>query len=657
MIPVFALGRAQELLLILDEYWQDHPLLQVKFVDCNLANLSLSLFYCTFVVFHPQNVPIFYASKLATKSLRVYQTFINMMNNHVRDLMDQFNNPFKLKHIKSIHNNDDFAMLGPCVVMASPGFMQSGVSRQLFEAWCDDARHGVVIAGYTIEGTLANDLLSAPTEIKCLDNRIKPLRCQVEHISFSAHVDYSENKRFIKSVMPDYIILVHGEKTQMKRLKEGLEADMRKNLWPTHHKPSVAMPENGVKVKLRFRKNILADVVGSAATGLLGQLEKETESKTNNEGGMLGEFSANQANVPENALLVTENFSSKLVAASELANHTTCKFGRIKERLTVPIPAGLEVLVGTSSGGHGSPDAASKVVDLLMCHLEEVFDDLALSTSQSDSRAPQLITVQSAVTLSVCFACSSDSTSSVDAMFGRSSRAKPTHVLIEWSGSPITDTVADCVAGLVLQAFSAFNTLRRTMCTTATGAVGRSSRHKRRKAETQSASPTSSKGAEETKDVDGNVEIKSELVQQMMKGELDPSKKIKTEHATDPKKLKALVELLSASPSSAYFSEVKINADGDKLIFRSLSNTSYSVDESTRSVAMVQNDSKMLEEKSEGVEVHQSQQLEAFVFVEFNGGENGNSDNGSCSSLEHHAAVHCEDEAFRRTVMLALKLV
>lgn len=29
LIPVFALGRAQELLLILDEYWKEHPRLQV----------------------------------------------------------------------------------------------------------------------------------------------------------------------------------------------------------------------------------------------------------------------------------------------------------------------------------------------------------------------------------------------------------------------------------------------------------------------------------------------------------------------------------------------------------------------------------------------------------------------------------------------------
>ena len=43
----------------------------------------------------------------------------------------------------------------PCVVLASPGFMQTGPSRDLFELWAPDSRNGVIITGYSIEGTLA----------------------------------------------------------------------------------------------------------------------------------------------------------------------------------------------------------------------------------------------------------------------------------------------------------------------------------------------------------------------------------------------------------------------------------------------------------------------------------------------------------------------
>lgn len=80
LIPVFALGRAQELLLILEDYWAANP--------------------------HLSNIPVFYASKLASKSLKVYQTFVNLMNKKVREMADVYKNPFQLKYIKSMQGNN-----------------------------------------------------------------------------------------------------------------------------------------------------------------------------------------------------------------------------------------------------------------------------------------------------------------------------------------------------------------------------------------------------------------------------------------------------------------------------------------------------------------------------------------------------------------------
>ena len=36
---------------------------------------------------------------------------------------------------------------------------------------------------------------------------------------------------------------------------------------------------------------------------------------------------------------------------------------------------------------------------------------------------------------------------------------------MEWSGSPISDTVADCITGLIMQAFSTINVLRHSITT------------------------------------------------------------------------------------------------------------------------------------------------------------------------------------------------
>lgn len=75
LLPTFALGRAQELLLILDEYWKKHPDLH--------------------------NVPIYYASSLARKCMAVYQTYIHTMNSNIRSRFARRDNPFVFKYVSS----------------------------------------------------------------------------------------------------------------------------------------------------------------------------------------------------------------------------------------------------------------------------------------------------------------------------------------------------------------------------------------------------------------------------------------------------------------------------------------------------------------------------------------------------------------------------
>jgi cleavage and polyadenylation specificity factor subunit 3 len=49
-----------------------------------------------------------------------------------------------------------------------------------------------------------------------------PLKCSVEYISFSAHTDYKQTSEFIRALKPPHVVLVHGEMTEMNRLKQAL---------------------------------------------------------------------------------------------------------------------------------------------------------------------------------------------------------------------------------------------------------------------------------------------------------------------------------------------------------------------------------------------------------------------------------------------------
>ncbi|GFO20947.1 cleavage and polyadenylation specificity factor subunit 3 [Plakobranchus ocellatus] len=101
---------------------------------------------------------------------------------------------------------EQFDDIGPSVVLASPGMMQSGLSRELFEGWCTDKRNGCIIAGYCVEGTLAKHILSEPNEIVSLGGQKLPLKCSVDYISFSAHADYKQTSEFLRELKPAHVV-------------------------------------------------------------------------------------------------------------------------------------------------------------------------------------------------------------------------------------------------------------------------------------------------------------------------------------------------------------------------------------------------------------------------------------------------------------------
>ena len=211
-MPVFALGRAQELLLILDEYWHDHPEIQ--------------------------RIPIYYASSLAKKCMPVFRTYLNMMGNQVKLQFEQGHNPFEFRHISNLQSMDYFDDSAASVVMASPGMLQNGQSRDLFERWCGDSKNGLVLTGYCVENTLAKEILNSRTEVQMTDGTIRPIMMSVSYISFSAHSDYDQTSNFIDKVKPAHIVLVHGDSIEMGRLKLKLEKEFRNKFrvfTPTNH--------------------------------------------------------------------------------------------------------------------------------------------------------------------------------------------------------------------------------------------------------------------------------------------------------------------------------------------------------------------------------------------------------------------------------------
>jgi cleavage and polyadenylation specificity factor subunit 3 len=281
LLPVVALGRAQELLLILEDYWVKHP---------ELAG-----------------VPIYQASALARRAMTVYQTYINVLNSDMKAAFEEAN-PFVFNHVNHLAHTSGLDNVGPCVVLATPSMLQSGLSRELFEAWCGDAANGVIIADFAVQGTLAREILSDCKSIQARGGGELPLKMSVDAISFSAHADYPQTQQFLDALAPPHVVLVHGEAGEMGKLKRALEgkaaADGKKML--------VYSPKNCQAVEIKHSGSKVAKVIGALAEN------------------------PPSAGAHVRGLLVQKDFGHMLLAPSDLPTYTKLRTAAVSQRQMVP---------------------------------------------------------------------------------------------------------------------------------------------------------------------------------------------------------------------------------------------------------------------------------------------------------------------------------
>ena len=408
LVPVFALGRAQELLLLLEEMWAASP--------------------------HLQHIPIFFASALATKALEVYRTYISHMNNRIQSAM-LARNPWDFQYITGLRSQRDFKDTGPCVVLASPGMLQHGFSRRLFDAWAEEERNGVIIAGYNVENTLARTLMQNPQEVQALNGRRMLLRASVRTVEFAAHADGMQTSRFIDLLKPSTIVLVHGEKNEMKRLHLILE-----NKYKDTSNFQSFMPENTETVRVLFSAQRQVKVLG----GLAGaNFNKAT---------------------PVGGVLVSHNFEYSLLAAADVPKQSQLVQQRLTQRQHVPFWASFAAL------------------GVMLTRMFDSVVDCAAVQPSTGAATSSAVGVRDLYAGAGAAASASVPGSQFDQIVHVDAQHKPTaavlvdgivrvehfkdRLVLAWDSSPVADATADSIVALSAQvAISPLNlTLTKSLC-------------------------------------------------------------------------------------------------------------------------------------------------------------------------------------------------
>ncbi|BEI99005.1 hypothetical protein CcaverHIS631_0400480 [Cutaneotrichosporon cavernicola] len=317
LMPIPSFGNGQELALLLDEYWDQHPELQ--------------------------GVPIYFASGLFQRGMKVYKTYVHTMNANIRSRFARRDNPFDFKFVKWLKDPKRLDHRQPCVVMASAQFMSFGLSRELLEEWAPDAKNGVIVTGYSIEGTMARTLLGEPETIESLrGGRNIPRRCTVKEISFGAHVDYAQNSKFIQAIGAQHVVLVHGEASQMGRLR----AALRDSYATRGQEINIHTPRNLEPLTLTFRAERVVKAIGSLA-----------EERPAHGAALKG-------------LLVSKDFSYTLLDPKDLRDFTGLSTSTITQKVSLPIGVDWAVVRWHLEGMYGeveeSVDEAGREVMTVM---------------------------------------------------------------------------------------------------------------------------------------------------------------------------------------------------------------------------------------------------------------------------------------------------
>ncbi|CAN1305957.1 Cleavage and polyadenylation specificity factor subunit 3-II [Linum perenne] len=197
LIPTFALGRAQELCILLDDYWER-------------MNLK---------------VPIYFSAGLTKQANMYYKILISWTSQKIKETYAQ-HNPFDFKHVVGFERSQINAP-GPCVLFATPGMISGGLSLEVFKQWAPSEVNLVTLPGYCVAGTIGSKLVAGKrTKIYIDKDSQIDVRCKIHQLSFSPHTDSKGIMDLLKFLSPKHVMLVHGEKPSMATLKGKIQSEL-----------------------------------------------------------------------------------------------------------------------------------------------------------------------------------------------------------------------------------------------------------------------------------------------------------------------------------------------------------------------------------------------------------------------------------------------
>ncbi len=193
LIPVFAIGRSQEVMIVLEYLMKEKEI---------------------------PEVPI-YLDGMIWEATAIHTVYPEYLNNDLRKkIFQEGENPLMSDIFVRVENYDRRREIidesDECIILATSGMLNGGPVMEYFKSWAEEERNTLIFVGYQAEGTLGRKIQKGWKEIVIGDKVIK-VEMNIETCEgFSGHSDRKQLMNYVKNLTPKpkKIIVNHGEESK-----------------------------------------------------------------------------------------------------------------------------------------------------------------------------------------------------------------------------------------------------------------------------------------------------------------------------------------------------------------------------------------------------------------------------------------------------------
>lgn len=194
LIPAMAVGRSQEIMMVLEEY-------------ARVGGFE---------------IPI-YLDGMIWEATAIHTAYPEYLSRSLRDqIFHEGYNPFLNEIFKPVANaserKDIIDSEEPAIIIASSGMLVGGPSVEYFRELAEDPRNAIIFVSYQSEGTLGRQVQRGVKEIPLIGEggKTEVIRVNMEVYTidgFSGHADRRELMNYVAKIKPrpERVITIHGE--------------------------------------------------------------------------------------------------------------------------------------------------------------------------------------------------------------------------------------------------------------------------------------------------------------------------------------------------------------------------------------------------------------------------------------------------------------